>query len=286
MKKRILAVCMTALMVLSMFGGCRTKKAGETTASETTASETAAPSNLVTKGKLTYAVAATFPPFEYMKDGDYTGLDIEMGEALAKEMGLEVEIMDMTFDGLINALQGGRCDIINSAMYIKPEREEQVDFVRYLTLGDTILVRTGTAEELGIFGPDDLSGKTVAVTAGAVEEMKCNELNEQFVSEGKDAINILSLPTSNDAVLAVKNSQADCMIYSSPGAAYLQEEEPGVFDAVSTFDNDTEIGIAVRKGDTEMKEAVEEALQRLVDNGTYAELLEKYNFPEELSYFK
>ncbi|MCD2492566.1 ABC transporter substrate-binding protein [Lacrimispora sp. NSJ-141] len=304
MKRRGLAVCLTALMILSMLGGCGTKKANETAASrntadkttavETTASDTntketetsAAPSNLVKKGTLTYAVAATFPPFEYMKDEDYAGFDIEMGEALAKEMGLEAEIMDMTFDGLINALKGGRCDIINSAMYIKPEREEQVDFVRYLTLGDTILVRTGTAEELGIAGPDDLPGKTVAVTAGAVEEMKCNELNEQFQSEGKEAINILSLPTSNDAVLAVRNSQADCMIYSSPSAAYLQEEEPGVFDAVTTFDNDTEIGIAVRKGDTEMKEAVETALQRLVENGTYAELMKKYNLPEELSYFK
>ena len=87
---------------------------------------------LVEKGALTYGVAATFAPFEYMQDGKLVGFDIEMLEALAKKMGLGVEIMNMEFKGLIPALQSKRIDIINSAMYIRPEREEQVDFVPYL----------------------------------------------------------------------------------------------------------------------------------------------------------
>ena len=306
MKKKILATGLAVVMAISLFAGCGNKKDAETTkaetkeevttaAEDTTAENTAekedsgitVPSNLVTDGKLTYAVAATFPPYEYTTaDGSYTGFDIELGEALAEKMGLEVEIMEMNFDGLISALQGGRCDIINSAMYIKPEREEQVDFIRYMYIGDTILVRSGTGDELGISGPEDLSGKLCAVTAGAVEEMTCNELNEQFKAEGKDFIELLALPTGNDAVLALKNGQADCMLYSSPSAAYLAEQQPGVFDSISSFNMNTEIGIAVRKGDTEMSETVSAALMELVEDGTYAALMEKYNLPADFSYFK
>lgn len=243
------------------------------------------PSDLVTEGKLTYLTAATFAPYEYIdENGNYTGFDIDMAKAMADLMGLEVDIQDMTFDGLISALNSQRGDMINSAMYIKPEREEQVDFVKYMYIGDTILVRKGN--DVNIHSTDDLAGKTVAVTAGAVEELTCNAFNEDFASRGLEKINILQLPTSNDAVVAVQNKQADCMIYSTASAAYAMSQQPGVFETTTVFDTDTEIGMAFRKGDTEMEDAINKCLQILVDNGTYAELMEKYNLSDEVSYFK
>src|SRR5262245_63977161 len=94
--------------------------------------QVAPPKELVNAGKITYGVAATFAPFEYMQDGKLVGLDIEMLDAMAKAMGLSAEAMNMEFKGLIPALQSKRIDIINSGMYIRPEREEPVDFVHYL----------------------------------------------------------------------------------------------------------------------------------------------------------
>lgn len=242
------------------------------------------PAALVEKGKLTYGTAATFPPFEYMKDGKYTGFDIELAEALAKEMGLEPKTQAMTFDGLIPALNGKRTDIINSAMYIKPERAAQVDFVPYLKLGNSIVVAKGNTK--GIKTMDDLSGATVAVTRGAIAEVYCREQNEKFRAAGKAEINILALPTANDAVLATEQGRADACLHSSPGAAYLMEQKPGVFEIAGTFVDNTEIGLAVRKGDTEAKAAIEAALQKVVANGIYAKLMEKYNFPVEMNYFR
>ena len=78
--------------------------------------------DFVNPGKITYGVAATFAPFEYMQDGKVVGFDIELMDAIAKSLGLGVEIMNMEFKGLIPALQSNRIDVINSGMYIRPER--------------------------------------------------------------------------------------------------------------------------------------------------------------------
>ena len=92
-------------------------------------------SGLAEKGALTYGVAATFAPFEFQKDGELTGFDIDLIAALAERLGAETRPMNMEFKGLIPALLGGRIDLINSAMYINPARSEQVDFVPYLKIG-------------------------------------------------------------------------------------------------------------------------------------------------------
>lgn len=247
------------------------------------AQEIAPPTDLVEDGKLTYGVAATFPPYEYQQDGEYTGFDVEMAAALAGYMGLDVEIVDQTFDGLIPALQGGRIDIINSAMYIKPERAEQVDFVPYMLIGNAVVVPLGNPK--GIASLDDLTGLTVAVTRGAIEEVYATEQNAKLKAAGQSEMTILPLPTANDAVLATEQGRADAFLHSSPGAAYLLVELPDRFEVAATFDLNTEIGIAVRKGDTAMKTAIDAAMARFVADGTYASLMAKYNLPPELSYF-
>src|SRR5262245_26628682 len=127
--------------------------------------QVAPPKELVNAGKITYGVAATFAPFEYMQGDKLVGLDIEMLDAIAKKMGLGVEVMNMEFKGLIPALQSKRIDIINSGMYIRPEREEQVDFIPYLTVGNQIVVQAKNPK--GIKSREDMCGVKIAVTLGA-----------------------------------------------------------------------------------------------------------------------
>jgi polar amino acid transport system substrate-binding protein len=241
------------------------------------------PDDLVTDGQLTYGVAASFPPYEYQQDEEYAGFDIEMGAALAEIMGLQPEIVDMQFDGLIPALQGKRIDLINSAMYINSDREQQVDFIPYMVIGETIVVPAGNPKNVGSL--DDLSGLTVAVTVGAIEEIFATDHNEVLRAAGKPEMTILTLPTANDAVLATQQGRADAYLHSTPGAAYLMQEMPGVFEVAAIFALDTRIGMAVRKGDTAMKAALEAALAEFVASGQYDELMAKYNLPQELSLF-
>ena len=114
------------------------------------------PTQLVNDGFLTYGVAATFPPFEYKQGDKLVGFDIEFGEAIAEKLGLKTRVLNMEFKGLIPALQGKRIDIINSAMYIKPERAEQVDFVA-----------AGKSEPVGLGGEVAFVGCSIGNSAAA-----------------------------------------------------------------------------------------------------------------------
>lgn len=254
------------------------------TAAPGLAEDVPAPSKLASSGELTYGVAATFAPFEYSEEGELKGFDIEMGAALAEKMGLEVNARNMEFAGLIPALQSGRLDIINSAMYIKPEREEQVDFVRYMTIGNEIVVPAGNPK--GISSRDDLCGLRVAVTLGGIQESYAREDDEKCKAAGKDGVEVLTFPTAQDSALAVARNRADAFFNSTPGATMQVTARPDTYEIVGeTFAADTFIGIAVRKDDAEMKKAIEAALEAIVADGTYDALIEKYKLPPTVSLF-
>ncbi len=239
---------------------------------------------LIAPGKLTYGTAATFAPFEYQKDGAFTGFDIEFGAAVAAKMGLAPVITNMDFGGLIPALQGHRIDVINSGMYINPKRSEAVDFVPYMKIGEQIVVKKGNP--LGIRSRDDLCGHRIAVTLGGIEETYAREDATKCQAAGKAEVTVLTLPTMQDSALSLRQGRADAVFDSTPGAITLTTELPDVFQiAGDSFENDTQIGIAVRKGDTAMHDAVEKAVHEVATDGTYAKLLKKYDLPAAGSMF-
>ncbi|MFJ7996341.1 ABC transporter substrate-binding protein [Streptomyces sp. NPDC096310] len=247
--------------------------------------EVSPPKNLTSSGTLTYGTAATFPPFESKAaDGKLQGFDIDMIAALSQSMGLKPKALDIDFDGLIPALAGKRTDIINSAMYITPEREKQVDFVPYLVIGETLLTPSGNPKKISRV-PEDLSGRTVAVTRGAIGETYMNEFNEELKKRGRAQMKIMSLPNNQDAMLAVRSGRADAFDTSTPGAAAALAGTKGTFTLAATFKNETKIGIAVRKGDTATATAVRKALDRFVRGGGYADLMTRYELPKTSDYF-
>jgi polar amino acid transport system substrate-binding protein len=242
------------------------------------------PADLVEEGALTYGVAATFAPFEYMEDGELAGFDIEFGAAIADAMGLEPNPLNMEFSGLIPALQGGRIDIINSAMYINEERSAQVDFVPYMLVGNEIVVPRGNPE--GIASREDLCGLTVAVTLGGIQETYAREDAARCENAGEETVTVLTLPTAQDSALSVRQGRADAFFNATPGAMIQVQELPDVYEIVGeTFEANTQIGIAVRKGDDDLRAAIEAAIQQVVEDGTYAELMEKYDFPPSVALF-
>lgn len=246
--------------------------------------QTAAAPNLVGPGKLTYGVAATFAPFEFQENGRNTGFDIDFIAAVAAKMGLAPTAMNMEFNGLIPALQGRRIDIINSAMYINPARSEQVDFVPYMRIGNEIVVRKGNPT--GVRSREDLCGKRVAVTLGGIEETYARQDAEKCRAQGKPELTVMTLPTAQDSALSLRQGRADALFNSTPGAVVLITQLPDVYEvAGEPFEAATQIGIAVRKGDTAMKAAVEAAVRAVVADGTYAKLLEKYKLPPSGSIF-
>jgi polar amino acid transport system substrate-binding protein len=239
---------------------------------------------LVAPGKLTYGTAATFAPFEYMQDGKLVGFDIEFIGAIAKHMALAPAVLNIDFAGLIPALQGKRVDVINSGMYINPKRAEQVDFVPYMTIGNEIVVHAGNP--LKIASRADLCGHRIAVTLGAIEEVYARQDVEACQKAGKPEPVVMTLPTAQDSALAVRQGRADALFDSSPGAAQMVSQLPDTFEvAGAPFEANTQVGIAVRKGDTALKDAIDAAMHEVVKDGTYAALLKKYNLPASSSIF-
>jgi len=240
--------------------------------------------SLVSAGKLTYGTAASFAPFEYQDNGQFTGFDIDFGNAIAKEMGLAPAPLNIDFGGLIPALQGKRVDIINSAMYMNPTRAAVVDFIPYMNIGDSIIVAKGNP--LNIHSRADVCGHRIAVTLGAIEETYAREDVVNCKKAGKPAPQVMTLPTGQDSALSLGQHRADLEYDSTPGALELIAARPGVYEiAGAPFAENTTIGIAVRKGDTAMQTAVSDAVHKLVADGTYAALLKKYNLPASGSIF-
>lgn len=240
---------------------------------------------VVEKGALTFGVAATFPPFEYQKDGKMVGFDLDLIEALAKKLGAAPKAMNMDFKGLIPALQGSRIDVINSAMYINPARAEQVDFIPYLKIGNMVLVQDGNPA--GITGRDNsLCGKTVATTLGAIEETYARADDKRCQEAGLPAVKVVTLPTGQDSYLSLRQGRADAVFDSTPGVVELMGASPGVYaTAGPEFESSTQIGMATRKGDAAMRAALAAALKEIVADGTYGTLIGKWQLPATVSLF-
>ncbi|MFJ2513105.1 ABC transporter substrate-binding protein [Streptomyces griseoviridis] len=279
LKTRMAAACLTVTMTAGL-SAC----AGSGTTATTGTAEVTPPGNLVASGTLTYGTAATFPPFESKSSGgDLEGFDIDMIDSLASSMGLRTKALDTDFDGLIPALAGRRTDVVNSAMYITDKRAAQVDFVPYLVIGETLLTPRGNPKKISRV-PEDLAGRTVAVTRGAIGETYMEDYNKELKRKGLASMKIMSLPSNQDAMLAVRSGRADAFDTSTPGAATTLAQSDD-YTVAATFKNDTKIGIAVRKGDTAMAKALREALDLFVRSGEYAKLLKKYRLPAETDYF-
>jgi polar amino acid transport system substrate-binding protein len=239
---------------------------------------------LVAPGKITYATAATFAPFEYTQDGKLTGFDIDFIEAIAKAIKLEPSPLNIEFKGLIPALQGKRVDVINSAMYINPARSEQVDFVPYMKIGQQMVVRRGNPS--GIKSREDLCGKKVAVTLGGIQETYARQDVERCKAAGKPEVTVMTFPTAQDSGLSVRQGRADAYYESTAGVAKMVLERADAFEAVGpVFEFGTQIGIAVRKGDSAMAELIGAGIKQVVVDGTYKRLMEKYNLPPDGNLF-
>lgn len=251
----------------------------------TCAAAAAGSPKLVEAGSLTYGVAATFAPFEFQKNNDLTGFDIDMINALTKKLKLTPKPMNMDFKGLIPALQGGRIDIINSAMYINPKRAQQVDFVPYLQIGNEVIVQASNPKK--ITGRDNsLCGVSIAVTLGAIEETYARQDAKRCKDAGKAAVNVMTFPTAQDAALSVLQGRADAFFDSTPGTVVLMDKLPGKYKTVGPeFESHTHIGMATRKGDTAMKELIEKGLKDIVADGTYKKLIKKWNLPATVAIY-
>lgn len=242
------------------------------------------PSNqLVFAGKLVACIDIPYPPQESFDDqGNPTGSDVDIATELANRLGLKLEVINSVFSTIIEALTGGRCDIIISAQNINADRLKQVDMIPYFKAGQAFVVATGNPKNIKV--KDDLCGKTVAVQEATTEldflegtgDYKGSGLSDGCTKAGKQAITVKTFAKDNDALLALQSGIADAYFADSPVAGFYAAQHPDQF-ALSGLTLEVAIeGISVDKGKTGLRDAVKSALLSMISDGKYGEILKKY----------
>ena len=223
--------------------------------------------NIKKQGVLKIAVDDTFPPMEYRDDQNkLVGFDIDLANAISKELGVKVEFIPTAWDGILPGLDAKRYDIIMSSMNITDERKQKVDFVEYMKLGQVVAVKSGNPQK--IQSKEDLAGKIVGVQLGSTSESAAKEIN-----------GIKELKTYNgytDVFNDLGLGRLQGVIVAEAVGRYYKTTKPDAFDVVGSSFQSLPVGIAVRKGDDELQAALQKAIATVKDNGDYAEVSKKW----------
>ncbi len=256
--KKILAIALMALLLIGCFAGCGDKT-----------------------DTLLVATNAEFEPFESLdKDGNPVGFDIDLMNAIAEKMGYEAKYENMEFDGVVAAVANGTCDVAISGLTINAKRAKSVDFsdayysgaAQILIVGANDTYYTGTTKE---DLDKQLEGQNIGVCSGYTGQSYAKGDEEWGFAGIKDA-NVKIYENVSLAIADLKNGNINAIIMDDKVAkesAAANSDVAKVIDVALTIE---EYGIAIEKGNSELKENVNKALKELVEDGTVKKLLEKY----------
>lgn len=239
------------------------------------------PSDLLTSGVLTVGSDTTYPPQEFLDPASHqpVGFDIDLINAIAQRMGLKARIISAPFDSLLSGLAAKRYDVVISALTITPARQQQADFVQYLTAGQSLLVQRGNPRN--ITSVDDLCGQAVGVQAGTIEQGVLRSASDNCLEQEKPAISIVALQDQTAVVQLLAANTVVATYQDSPVTDYYVKQQPGQYAAGGAVVFPAPEGIAVRKSDTSMAIAVANAFSLLQYSGEYHTLIEKWGLASE-----
>ena len=230
------------------------------------------------KGSFKYCSDPTFPPMELATpNGKAAGFDIDLASALARYWKVKATFVKTAFPGLLPALGSKRCNMVISGIFITPDRTKQFPAVSYMRSHRALIVQAGNPKR--IKGPNDLSGKTVAVQAGTKYEEYLKALNEQFKSNGRSQFTLQSYPGDTDAMAQLLIGRADAVLTQDTSGAYQKKQHPGKLAIAYLFPESDAFGIYYRPADKKLGTALRAAIKKFKKNGTLRRLATKYQIP-------
>ncbi|MEV6576582.1 ABC transporter substrate-binding protein [Streptomyces sp. NPDC051582] len=292
-RSRIAAVGAIAVAGALILTGCgdQTEKGSSATPSGGTSKDSSAPlfsalpKKIQDAGVIKIGTDSAYAPMEFVEGGKIVGVDPDIAEALAKQLGVKMQFTAGTFDGLITSIYTGREDAIMSSITDNKQRQEGlddkgqkigkgIDFVDYFSSGLSLLVKKGNPE--GIKSLDDLCGKTVAVQRGTTYE---DAFKAQAEKCGDKKLTIQAFDTDAEAQTRVKAGGAVADLNDYPVAAYTVKTSGGGndFEIAGQQSGVGLFGIGVSKENTQLRDALKQALDAAIKDGSYAKALEKWN---------
>ncbi|NLG85541.1 MAG: basic amino acid ABC transporter substrate-binding protein [Firmicutes bacterium] len=207
----------------------------------------------------------TYPPMEFQEGDEIKGFDIDLIKAIAEEMGREVEIVNVGWDGIIPGLINGNYDVLISAMTITEERQAQINFSDpYFTAGQLILVR---ADDDRIKSDKDLVGKKVGVQTGTTGDITVSAM---------EGVTVVRFNTNPDAVQELRNGGVDAVVADSTTLMWEATKDEKLKLVSRTPFSEEYYGIGVKKGNDKLLNEINRALATIKKNGKYDEIMEKW----------
>lgn len=275
--KKLAALLLAAGMMVSM-AACTSAPAASgsdagnsSTSSESSATEQTSVDKIKAAGKIVMATNAQFEPFEYIDGTDFKGIDIEISQKIADELGVELEIHDVKFESVIAEITTGKANFAAAGLSITPDRLENVDFSNeYFSATQSIVVMK---EGSSVAKPEDLKDKVVGVQTGTTADTYVTD------KDGENNVGVKEVKRYNsfvDAVNDLMTGRLDAVVMDDFPATKLVEKNA---DKIMKLDDELtgeKYAIAVPKGDEAMKELVNKVLADMEESGEMDELLTKY----------
>ncbi|MGI6128496.1 MAG: amino acid ABC transporter substrate-binding protein [bacterium] len=227
------------------------------------------------KGKIVVGLDDAFPPFGFRNDkNELIGFDIDLGNALAKKLGVEIEWQPAEWSGIIMSLKTKKFDAIWSGMSVTPEREKEVNFTTpYIGSAQVIILASDNGD---IEGPEDLEGKIVGTQLGSTGEVACGKL--QGLKELK------TFDVFTEAINDLTTGRLDAVVIDDITARYYLQQQPDAFKILEDILSYEPMAIAVRKEDAALQGVLNEVINNMVRDGTYKAISEEW-FGEDMSQY-
>ena len=221
------------------------------------------------KGKLIMSTNAAFPPYEMTDDnGSFIGIDVEVAQAIAKELNLELVIDNMGFTAALEAAQNGKSDMVMAGVTVNEDRLKVMDFSdSYATGIQVVIIKEGSDVTM-----DNLDTKKIGTQLGTTGYIYASDTPENG-GYGED--NVVGYDNGITAVQALLNGQVDCVIIDNAPAQEFVKANPGLTILEGAWVEE-QYAIGFKKGNTELVNAVNEALKKLIADGTVQSIVDKY----------
>ena len=256
--KKYIALFLASIMMLGLLAGCGAPAANSDNEL-----------GLVEDGKLVMSTNAAFPPYEMTTDnGGFAGIDVEIAQAIATKLGLELVIDDMDFDSALLAVQNGKSDIVMAGVSVTDERKLVMEFSdSYATGIQVVIVKEGSDVTM-----DNLGEKMIGCQRGTTGYIYASDTPENG-GYGED--HVTAFDNGASAVQALVNGQVDCVIIDSAPAAEYVKANAGLTLLEGNWVEE-EYAIGMNKNNAALKDAVNNALKELTEDGTVQQIIDKY----------
>ena len=256
--KKLIALMLSILMVCSL-AACASKQDSASASTETASTEASGEEKT-----LTMATNVAFPPYEFYENEQPAGIDVDIATAICEKLGYKLEIMDIEFGAILGAVSSGKADFTMAGLTVTEERKQSVDFSSsYATGIQSIIVK----EDSDIASVDDLAGKKIGTQRGTTGYLYCSD---DFGDE-----NVVAYDDGLTAVQMLNNGQVDCVVIDNAPAKEFIAANPGL-KLLDTAYVEESYAIGIGKGNTELKDAINTALEELKADGTLQAIVDKY----------